>query len=298
MVSIITINFNETASTCALLDSIRQQGFRDIEVIVVDNASTEDPRQVFQTRFPEVIYLRSERNLGFAGGNNFALPHAKGDYLFFLNNDTELETDCIQHLVQLLENQDNVGLVSPLICYFQEQAESATPVIQYAGMTQVSALTGRNRTLGERELHLGQYKGPFPTAYAHGAAMMTSRKVLEQLGSMWEGFFLYYEELDWGERIRKAGFEIWVEPRALVWHKESLTLDKMGTTKTFFLARNRILFMRRNFSGWELAVFYAFLGTITLPKNILSHFLKGDFDTLKAFVKGSFSQPRRSNYTL
>ncbi len=287
-VSIITVNYNETAVTCALLDSIRRQAYRNVEVIVVDNASLENPASVFQSRYPEVKFLRSERNLGFAGGNNLALSVASGEYLFFVNNDTELVPGCIETLVQVLENQPTIGLISPLICYFPEDPQQP-PIVQYAGMTPVSPFTGRNHTLGEREREQGQFSSPGPTAYAHGAAMMAPKKVLDQVGPMWEGFFLYYEELDWAERIRRAGWEIWIAPQARVLHKESLTIDKMGTTKTFYLTRNRILFMRRNFGSWQLAVFFAFLVLVTLPKNTLMYLLKGDFANLNAFYKGIFS---------
>ncbi|MFN0216344.1 MAG: glycosyltransferase family 2 protein [Saprospiraceae bacterium] len=296
-VSIITVNYNETATTCALLDSIRRQGYDDVEVIVVDNASRENPTAIFQAQFPEVIFVRSETNLGFAGGNNLALARASGEFLFFVNNDAEIEAGCIERLLQLFENHANIGIASPLICYAPDKRTNSSfyrpPYrIQYAGMTLVSPFTGRNKTIGEREMDIRQYAEPFRTGYVHGAAMMLPRRVLEQVGAMWEGFFLYYEELDWCERIRKAGFEVWVEPRARVWHKESLTLDKMGTTKTFYLARNRILFMRRNFKGWRLAVFFIFLVLATLPKTCLLFLLKGDFDNLKAFLRGVFTNVR------
>jgi len=295
MVSIITVNYNETATTCGLLDSIRRQGCPDVEIIVVDNASRENPAPIFQAGYPEVKYIRSEWNFGFAGGNNLALPFASGEYIFFVNNDAEIEPGCIEQLLQHFENHPNTGIVSPLICYFPEPEANDVSgkrppyIVQYAGMTPVSPFTGRNLTLGEREPNCGQFVQPRPTAYAHGAAMMVPRKVLEQVGPMWEGFFLYYEELDWCERIRRAGFEVWVEPRALVWHKESLTLGKMGTAKTFYLTRNRMLFMRRNFNAGRLAVFFVFLLLVTLPKNGLRYIFKGDFENFKAFLRGVFS---------
>ena len=288
MISIITVNFNEPASTCALLDSIRRQEYPDIEVIVVDNGSRENPASLFQTQYPEVVFLRSEQNLGCAGGNNLALEKARGEYLFFVNNDAELDFGCLEYLVRLFEQQPNLGLASPMICYFPVSAR-ATHRIQYAGMTAVSPFTGRNKIIGALESDLGQYAVPHKTAYAHGAAMMISRAVLHQVGPMWPGFFLYYEELDWCERIRKAGFDIWIEPRAKVLHKESLTLGKMGTTKTYYLTRNRILFMRRHFSGWRWGVFLTFFGLISVPKNTIAYVLKGDFDNLRAFWRGVWS---------
>lgn len=285
MTSIITVNYNETEMTCAMLESIRRQGIPDVQLIVVDNASRENPADLFKALFPEVTFIRSEQNLGFAGGNNLALPHAKGEFLFFVNNDAEPTPGCIETLLHFFAENPNAGIVSPLICYYPEE-KNAPALIQYVGMTPVSPFTGRNRTLGAGKTDQGQFDRPARTAYAHGAAMMVPRKVLETAGPMWEGFFLYYEELDWCERILKAGFEVWVEPRARVWHKESHTLDKMGPTKTYYLTRNRLLFMRRNFGGWRRGVFLAFLYGITLPANIIRYALRKDWVNLRAFLRG------------
>jgi len=284
-VTIITVNFNETETTAALLDSIQRQWFPGLEVIVVDNASRENPGEFFQANYPEVRFLRSESNLGFAGGNNLALPFAQGSFLFFVNNDAELAPGCLETLLKHFEHHPETGILSPLICYFPTVAEQPC-MIQYAGMTPVSRFTGRNRTIGERAPDRGQFTTPGQTAYAHGAAMMVPRQVIESVGSMWEGFFLYYEELDWCERIRRAGLEVWVEPRARVWHKESLTLGKMGDTKTYFLTRNRILFMRRNVRGWRLAGFVVFWLTVSLPTNTAKYLLAGQISILRAFLRG------------
>ena len=157
IVSVITVNFNQTAHTCALLQSIREQDFGALEVIVVDNASTENPAEFIQSGFPEVIFLRSETNLGFAGGNNIGIGAAKGQYLFFVNNDTEIPQGCIQYLVDFLKHTPDCGAVSPMIYYFKTESNNA-PLIQYAGMTPVSNITARNTIVGERSPDTGQYK--------------------------------------------------------------------------------------------------------------------------------------------
>lgn len=292
-VSIITVNFNETATTAALLDSIRRQGFPDLEVVVVDNASKENPGAYFQKNYPEVRFLRSETNLGFAGGNNLALSFARGRFLFFVNNDAELVPGCVEALLEHFDRHPETGILSPLICYFPPK-EGAACIVQYAGMTPVSPCTGRNRSIGEGEPDRGQFGTADQTAYAHGAAMMVPRRVLDSVGPMWEGFFLYYEELDWCARIRRAGFEVWVEPRARVWHKESLTLDKMGDTKSYYLSRNRILFMRRNQRSWQLAAFGAFWLLVSLPTNTARYLLAGQLSGLRAFWRGGLAGWRRA----
>lgn len=284
-VSIITVNYNQAETTCALLQSIREQDFRAVEVIVVDNASQENPEDLIKNRFPEVVFLRSEQNLGFAGGNNLALPYATGDYLFFVNNDAELTDGAIENMLDLFRNQPNAGIVSPLICYMHDDSAITPDLIQYAGMTLVHPLTGRNQTVGNREPDHGQFTKPVQTAYAHGAAMMVRRKVLEQVGPMDEQFFLYYEELDWCERIRRQGWEIWMQPLARVYHKESLTVQKLGSLKTYYLNRNRIRFVRRYSKPLQRLGFYFFLGFVTLPKNFIVYTLRGEWDNLSAFLR-------------
>jgi GT2 family glycosyltransferase len=283
LVSIITVNYNQTAATCALLDSIRRQHYRAVEVIVVDNASREDPAAHFATHYPEALYLRSTRNLGFAGGNNLALPHAKGDFLFFVNNDAELTPAALDTLLEWMLQHPKTGILSPLICYYPEQGQTED-IIQYAGMTEIHPLTGRNRTLGAGETDNGQYREAGPTAYAHGAAMLVRRAA--QAGPMQEDYFLYYEELDWCARMRRAGWQIAIEPRAKIYHKESLSTGRMGPLKTYYMNRNRVQFMRRHVRGWKLALFYGYVLCFMAPKNILQLALSGQTANLRAFCKG------------
>ena len=101
MVTIITVNFNQTALTCALLESIRQQEFQDIEVIVVDNASVENPEKALLACYPGLIFIQNSHNLGFAGANNRACAVATGSQLFFVNNDAEITPGCIARLQHL-----------------------------------------------------------------------------------------------------------------------------------------------------------------------------------------------------
>ncbi len=313
MVSIITVNYNQAEYTCALLDSIRRQDFRDVEVLLVDNASRDNPAARIAEQYPEVRFIRSERNLGFAGGNNLAVREARGEYLFFINNDAEITEGCIARLVRFLEEKPRAGIVSPLICYFPETLNGGvaaaatelqtsnfklqTDLIQYAGMTRVHPITARNQTIGNKELDRGQFAQPQPTAYAHGAAMMLRRSVLDEVGPMSEDFFLYYEELDWCERIRQAGWEVWTEPRARVYHKESAAVQQLGGLKTYYLNRNRVWFMRRHYGGLQLVGFYTFLLLVTVPKNVVSYFLKGEKENLAAFLKGVWWNfyPKKSN---
>lgn len=282
MVSVITVNYRQAAVTCALLDSIRSVNqYPDIEVIIVDNGAERDETTLFKQHYPEAIVLVSTENLGFAGGNNLGIRQAKGDFLFLVNNDTEWTPGLLENLLTRFEKDPLVGVVSPKIRYFSDPKR-----IQYAGFTSINPLTGRNQAIGKNELDEGQYDQAMPTAYAHGAAMMVSRQALLAAGSMSEDFFLYYEELDWCARIRKAGFDIWYEPAGLILHKESASVGKQSPLKVFYQTRNRLLFMKKNQSTLTYFVFLAFFLVGTFPVHSVRYIFSNQSGLFFAFCRG------------
>lgn len=279
-VSIITVNYNQTQVTLDLLMSIQAQDYCYVEVIVVDNASLENPQDEIMEAFPNTVFIRSEQNLGFAGGNNLGIQEATGHYLFFVNNDTVIPSGTISHLVRTFEAYPDNGAVCPLIYYYD-----FPDITQYAGYTRINTLTGRNKAVGHKEATVMQERVT-ETAFAHGAAMMVSREVIAKVGPMPEAYFLYYEELDWGAAMHRAGFKIRVDYQAHILHKESVSTGKSSPLKTYFQTRNRILFMRRNFNWWHRALFCLFFAVAAIPKNTLSYLLKNEKEHLRAFLNG------------
>ena len=268
-----------------MIESVRANSYKNVEVIVVDNASKVCPKEFLNTNYPEVKVISSDKNLGFAGGNNLGIKASNGEYLFFLNNDAVLTDGALEKMLALFDSNPELGVVSPKICYFKNDEEVKEDLIQYAGTTQVHPITARNQTIGEKELDKNQYTEARQTAYAHGCAMLIKEEVLTTVGMMPEDFFLYYEELDWCEQIRKAGYDIYVEPNAKVYHKESYSVQKISALKTYYINRNRILFMRRHRTNKQLAGFFLFLTFFTIPKNALMLLLKRDFANFKAFFR-------------
>ena len=281
LLSIITVNYNGLKDTCELIESLPADD-ESLEVIVVDNASTQDEASEIEKRFPQVHVIRSNQNLGFAGGNNLGIQAAHGKYLFFINNDTIIhQTSDISHLMNRLDSSPSIGMVSPKIRFSWGSQQ-----IQYAGYTPLSYITLRNKPIGCGEDDHGQYDTPHPTPYAHGAAMMVKREVIEQTGLMPECYFLYYEELDWSMLIRRAGYEIWYEPTSTVYHKESQTTGRTSPLKTFYITRNRLLFAKRNIKGISKYVSYLYLMVIVAPKDMLKYCWQGRKDLSKATFNG------------
>lgn len=294
-VSIVTVNYNQSAVTEELLSSIKKtNSYSNIEIIVVDNASKTNPIPAWALKYPSIKFIHSAINLGFAGGNNLGIKQATGDYLFLVNNDTEFTPGLIEKLVETLDSNDTVGMISPMIKYFSDKS-----LIQYAGYTPMNYFTCRNSCIGLRQKDEGQFDHiTIPTAYCHGAAMMVRKQAIDQAGLMNEDFFLYYEEMDWCERVIKAGYQAWVNTNALIFHKESVSVGKKSALKAYFMNRNRILFMRRNVPLFNLVIFYIYFMLLVVPRNVVTYTKNGNSSFIPVFFKAlwwNFTHAKNSN---
>ncbi|MFB2121331.1 glycosyltransferase family 2 protein [Parapedobacter sp. 2B3] len=283
MISIITVNYHQEEVTADFLRSVAQcTEVGELEVIVVDNGSNLHRPDRFQSVYPGTVYLRSEKNLGFAGGNNLGIRHAKGDYLLFLNNDTEITAGFIQTLRDELDSHPDIGLLSPLILYYEDKRK-----IQYAGYTPMNFLTGRNRGIGAMEDDNGQYNHvTMETGYCHGAAMICRRKDMERVGPLPEHFFLYYEELDWCEQFKRAGLKTGFTGKTRIYHKESISVGKESPLKTYFMVRNRWLFIRRNAKWPSMLFFSGYYLAVATPVLLMKQLVRGRFDLAMATLRG------------
>lgn len=248
---------------------------------MVDNGSQADEANILQDLYPAIKTIRSDKNLGFAGGNNLGIKAARGRYLYLVNNDTIFKDFNPQVLIQRLESSQIIGCVCPKIRF----AWGNNP-IQFAGYTPLSPITIRNKAIGFGEEDKGQYDTPHQTPYAHGAAMMLKREVIDKVGLMPECFFLYYEELDWSIMITRAGYEIWYEPASTIYHKESQSTGQNSPLRTYYITRNRLLLVKRNYSGVKRYLAYTYLQIVVAIRDILKYIIKGQIDLLKATIKG------------
>ncbi len=300
LVSIITISYDHPEETCEMLESLRKITYPNIEVIVFDNASPNDDPSVIKEKYPEIQFMQSKVNLGFAGGNNKAIQKASGKYVLLLNNDTIVTEGFLEPLVKKLEENPKIGAVSPKIRFHH-----SPEILQFTGITPINQITGRSTGLGFGKKDEGQFEEDAQTAYVHGAAMMVPMKIIEEVGMMADIYFLYYEELDWCYRIRQAGYILYYVHDSLIYHKESISTGKISPFKTYYMNRARILYVRRNVKGFTyiIAMTYQFL--IAIPKNALMFLLKGRTDLFKAYhkavswhIKNMFNKKIHQNPTI
>lgn len=280
LVTLITVNYNGTPDTLELIASLQMQSYPNWELIVVDNASDIPPKDIIQKQYPQVKVIELLRNIGFAGGNNIGIKAAKGLYYFFVNNDTVLEPTCLSILMETALHTKKLGALSPKFHFYHHPK-----LIEFGGFSKINTISARNHALHYKEKDQG-LRGLIKTYYAHGAGMLVPKSVVEKVGMMKEDFFLYYEEMDWCERIRRAGFNIYCQRDALMHHKESATVGKLNPLKTYYLNRNRIWFMRRNYPFPRNLPFLFFLIFLSIPINLLRFALKAEWEHLRAYSRG------------
>jgi GT2 family glycosyltransferase len=293
LVSIITLTWNQTKVTCEFLESTRKLLYKNYEILVCDMGSDVDPTEEINAgNYPNTKVLRSEKNLGFTGGNNWGIRQSKGDFVFIVNNDTEVTPELLDVLVEPFYADPSIGVTCPKIRYF-----SKPDLIQYAGFNPINVYTGRTTSVGSMEIDKGQHDTPGYTHGAHGCAMMVKREVIDKVGMFPEKFFIYYEEWDWSARIIKAGYKIFYQPTGLIFHKESITMGKQSALKVYYHTRNRILFMRRNTNGLQFLAFMTFFMLFTAPKSAVKFAANRQFKHLGSFIRGTVWNFTTSKYS-
>jgi len=281
LVSIITVNYNHSTDTIDMIHSLKECTYKNIEIIVVDNDSQNDNPSCILEKFPDIKLVLLDNNLGFAGGNNEGFRYATGEYILLLNNDTEVDPYFLEPLIELLQNNKNIGMVSPRLLFYNSPGKKT---IQYAGASKINLLTGRGKNLGWGETDNGQYNFVKETDYAHGAALMLSREVLSEVGCMPDVFFLYYEEHDWCTAMQKKGLKAFYVGTSKVYHKESVSIGKNSPIKTYYMTRNRIVFLRRNANWINFLFSMLFFLFISVPAGIFRFVKNKESLLIKYFI--------------
>lgn len=217
-VAIIVVNWNRRDDTLECLDSLTKVHYSNYRVIMVDNGSTDGSAEAVRQRFQNVVIIEAGENLRFAGGNNLGLKDvlAEGDdYCLLLNNDTTVHPDFLNHLVAAAQTDERIGLVGPKILYHHRP-----DVIWFAGGV-LKPAWGYVRHYGLRQLDDGRFDERLTVSFLTGCCLLIRREVLEKIGLLDEGFYLYSEDADFCLRAVKAGYKLIYEPEARIYHKVS-----------------------------------------------------------------------------
>ncbi len=263
-VSIVSINYNGAAVTCEMHESLKKISYINIEVIKVDNASKEDPKSIFE-KYHWIKFFPSNRYLGLDGANNFGFKEATGKYFMMQNNDTKVPSDFLEPLAERMELKATISCVSPKIIFHHSPS-----VLQFAGFNPIKKFAVRGTAIGYGMQEDGRFNQSHPFSRAHGAAMMVSRKVVDEFGLMADLYFLYFREMDCCERIKRLGYSIWFESDSTIVQKESISTKKGSTLKSYYLTGNRIPYQKRNMKEITHFISILFLNDCNYTKKNIS----------------------------
>ena len=245
-VTIVILNWNRVADTLECLDSVARLAYPSFSVVLVDNGSTDgSPDAIVRWsdgKIP-VTLIRNDKNLGFVGGGNQGMRHALAtgaDYVFLLNNDTVVDPDVLDILVQAADCSEDIGMVGPKI---YQHGKGNT--LDSAGTRAIPWLA-QGFLIGHGEEDRGQYDATAEMPYITGTALLVKSVVLEKVGLMDEDYFCYFDDFDWGMRAREAGYRLCLAPKAVVRHKGSQTAGFSSPFYMLHMVRSRILFARKH----------------------------------------------------
>jgi GT2 family glycosyltransferase len=234
LVSAIVVNWNGGAMLQDALASLFSQTWPTLEVILVDNASTDGSVEQAERCFGDKLaVIRNGKNEGFARGNNIGFAAAKGDWVFLLNSDAVCDLDVIAELMRFAADKPEVGqLACRVVRAEQPNFFDSAGLLLYPD--------GVARSRGWQEKDQGQYDRPEEVLAPHGCACALRKLMLDRIGGFDEDFFCYFEDLDLGVRGQLAGWKCWYVPGTRVLHRKSATAGNYSVFKAYHVERNRL----------------------------------------------------------
>ena len=261
--TIVIVNWNVGQLVCQALASIYESpSARQVDgclvlqdlstsIVVVDNASGDDSVDRIRSEHPGVGIVESPINVGFSAGNNLALRHCKSPYVLLLNPDAEVVDDAIPTLVEHLQEHATAGIVGPQLRYGDGTYQSSRrrfPTLLTAiwESTLLAEWFPRNPWL--RRYHMADTPDDEAQRvdWINGACMLVRGEILSRVGLLDEGFFMYSEELDWCNRAKEAGWEIWYQPEAIVIHHEARSSDQVSVLKHIRFGASKIRYFAKH----------------------------------------------------
>ena len=248
---ICIINWNDYTNTSECLNSIQRIDYPNYRVLLIDNGSEDGSGHELKKDYPWVELLENKKNLGFAGGNNVGIRyaiHQGAEYIFLLNNDTVVDPQVLETLIDVAASDDRIGIVGPATyCY------SHRDVFWSAGMEKVvpnGKIFPHFVMRGCGEVDQGQYRCIEDVDMINACAMLIKRRVIEEVGLLDEKFFAYNEDSDWNDRVASAGYRIVYVPEARIWHKGSVSLGGVNSPASwFYTVRNELFFFKKR-AAW------------------------------------------------
>ena len=248
IVSIIIPHWNGIDVLSECIDSLKGSTFDSFEIIVSDNASSDGSQAWIVENHPDVILLENDNNYGYAGGCNRGVNVAKGEFILFLNNDTIQNPNWLDPLIDRMKGDESIAAIQPKILNYYDRK-----IFDYAGgsgghLDLFCFPFARGRVFLNQEEDLGQYDNAKRCFWASGTAMIVRKDLFKAAGKFDETFFAHMEEIDLCWRFQAMGYEVWAEPRSVVYHKNAVSLPMHTHRKYYLNHRNSLLMLFGNYS--------------------------------------------------
>lgn len=284
LISVIIVNFNGKHLLKECIQSILNQSYSNVEIIMVDNASVDGSVEFVKELFPEIKIIELSSNTGFAGGNIEGLKYASGDYIMLINNDVAIDRDCINNLAASMEKRYDAGIGAAKILVYGKD------IIDSAGDGFSTSLKGFKRGEGLQSNHYDKEEYVFG---ACAGAAIYRRKMIDEIGFFDDDFFLIHEDTDLNFRAQLAGWKVLYIPSAIAYHKVRSTIGNMSDTAVYYSLRNcEVLRMKNIPTGIFLRCLPAFiLGSFldflyfALKHGKIRLYLKAKMDAMRLLPK-------------
>jgi GT2 family glycosyltransferase len=306
-VAVVILNWNGRRFLEDFLPTVMVSTYKNLQIIVADNASTDDSVSFLLGNYPGIRVIVNEMNYGFAKGYNVSLKEVEADYYVLLNTDVEVKQDWIEPVIDLMESDKLIAAVQPKILSFKDKE-----IFEYAGASggwidNFGYPFCRGRVFDVCEKDMGQYDDTRQVFWASGAALFIRAKVFHALNGFDEYFFAHQEEIDLCWRIQLAGYKIFVEPKSVVYHIGGGSLPMGNKRKVYLNFRNNLIMLYKNVTLeailWKLPLRFI-LDNIAALNNLFSGNLSAFIAILKAqlsfyewllFEKGKKWMPKSRN---
>ncbi len=281
-VSIIVLNWNGKKFLKNCLDSLKELTYPNLEIIVVDNYSTDGSQEFVKKNYPEFTLLENKKNYGFAKGNNIGFHASSGKYLLFLNNDTVVNSNFLESLVEDCERDPTIGCVQPQLRLMSDKS-----VMDQMGS--FMSFLGFLYHYGYKKKYSDKKYGKKREIFsAKGACILLPRKVLDEIGLFDEDFFIFFEETDLCFRVWLSGHKVLYEPKSLIYHVvggDTIASDKYKYERRIYLIfRNTNCSYLKNFGTRNLITVYPIFLIVQICIFLL-FLIQFRFNLLKAIIK-------------
>jgi len=289
--AIVLINYLQDDLTIDCIKSIKKSDYKNIEIILINQLSTIDSETKFKSEFPELTFIPTQENIGYASACNLGIKKAlerNTDYVCLLNNDTVVLPDTLTTLINGFGASNDIGIVGPKIFYFDKKDK-----IWFGGGKLSLNKGAKTIHLDMNKMENGSDNTVKEVDFITGCALMAKREVFEKIGFLDEKYFAYFEEVDFCYRVKKAGYKILYIPQSKLYHKVSSTTKKyFSSLINYYKFRNRLYFLKKHLPFGQflfllpIVFYYAvkeicisiingrFIDIISIPLGII-HFLIG-----------------------